>query len=268
MNQDIQVWGILNVTPDSFSDGGKFLLVDEAVKQAELMISQGATLIDVGGESTRPGAERISAAEEISRISDVVEALVEKKIPVSLDTMKAEVAKFGINTGVKIVNDVSGGKADSEMFKQIANSDVEYVMMHWRGHSDVMNSLTKYDNVVSDVISEWSSQKNLALEAGIANEKIIFDPGLGFAKDADHNWNLLAHLPQLNDLGHRVLIGASRKRFLAPVSPFENVESRDIPTAQISAWCAQHDIYAVRVHDIPTTVSAIATAVEVENHVI
>lgn len=267
MKQDIQVWGILNITPDSFSDGGKFLLVDEAIQQAEMMISQGATLIDVGGESTRPGATRVSAVDEISRIAEIIEALVERSIPVSLDTMKSDVAKFGINAGVKIINDVSGGKADSEMLKLIAESDVEYVMMHWRGHSDVMDSLTKYDDVVSDVISEWSAQRNLALKSGIASEKIIFDPGLGFAKDAKHNWNLLAHLPQLNDLGHRVLIGASRKRFLAPVSPFENIESRDIPTAQISAWCAQHDIYAVRVHDVPTTVSAIATAVEVDKYV-
>lgn len=268
MNQDIQVWGILNVTPDSFSDGGKFQLVDAAVAQAELMISQGATLIDVGGESTRPGAVRISADEEISRISLVVEALIERNVPVSLDTMKSEVAKFGISAGVKIINDVSGGKADEDMFAVIANSDVDYVMMHWRGHSDVMNSLAQYGDVVSEVISEWTDQKNLAVGVGISPERIIFDPGLGFAKEADHNWNLLAHLPQLNGLGHRVLIGASRKRFLASVSPFESVESRDIPTAQISAWCAQHDIYAVRVHDIPTTVSAIATAVEVENRVI
>ena len=267
MNQDIQVWGILNVTPDSFSDGGKFQLVDAAVSQAELMMSQGATLIDVGGESTRPGAERISADIEISRIADVIKALVAKNIPVSLDTMKSKVAEFGINAGVKIINDVSGGKADDQMFSVIANSNVEYVMMHWRGHSDVMNSLAKYDDVLNEVISEWNSQKDLAIKAGIDADRIIFDPGLGFAKEADHNWNLLAHLPQLNDLGNRVLIGASRKRFLAAVSPFENVESRDIPTAQISAWCAQHDIYAVRVHDIPTTVSAIATAVEVEKHV-
>ena len=267
MNPEIQIWGILNVTPDSFSDGGRYQLVDAAVLQAELMMGQGATLIDVGGESTRPGAERISAEEEISRIAEVIKALVSRNIPVSLDTMKSKVAEFGINAGVKIINDVSGGKADDQMFSVIAKSNVDYVMMHWRGHSDVMNSLAKYDDVVKEVILEWSSQKDLAIKAGIDADRIIFDPGLGFAKETEHNWNLLAHLPQLNDLGHRVLIGASRKRFLAPVAPFENVESRDIPTAQISAWCAQHDIYAVRVHDIPTTVSAIATTVEVEKRV-
>ncbi len=262
-----EVWGILNITPDSFSDGGKFTEVENALNQAQLMLDAGADVIDVGGESTRPGATRVSIGEEISRIKTIVAELVNAGVKVSLDTMKAEVAEFGINAGVKIINDVSGGLADEKMFEVVSNSDCDYVLMHWRGHSDVMNTLTNYQNVVVDVISEWSKQKDKAVAAGIKSERIIFDPGLGFAKDAHHNWQLLAHLPELKDLGHRILIGASRKRFLAAVSPLETVESRDIPTAQISGWCAQHEIFAVRVHDVPTSVSAIATIKEIQSNV-
>jgi dihydropteroate synthase len=267
MNQSPEVWGILNVTPDSFSDGGKFTEIDSALEQAKTMIEAGASVIDVGGESTRPGAERITIDEEISRIQTVVKELVAAKITVSLDTMKSKVAEFGISAGVKIINDVSGGNADPEMHSVIANSDCDYVLMHWRGHSDVMNSLATYENVVSDVCNEWSEQRDKAVAAGIDENRIILDPGLGFAKDLNHNWQLLAHLPELKGLGHRVLIGASRKRFLSNVAPFDTVESRDIPTAQISAWCAQHDIFAVRVHDVGTTVSAIQTIREIESNV-
>jgi dihydropteroate synthase len=262
-----EIWGILNVTPDSFSDGGKFTEVDKALAQAQSMLSAGATVIDIGGESTRPGASQISSQEEIARIENILKELVAAGVVVSLDTMKSEVAEFGLNAGAKIINDVSGGLADSKMHEVVAKSDCDYVLMHWRGHSDVMNSLAKYDNVVLEVISEWSSQKEKAVAAGIKAERIIFDPGLGFAKESNHNWQLLAHLPELQAVGHRVLIGASRKRFLAPVSPLESVEARDIPTAQISGWCASHGIYAVRVHDVATSVSAINTIKEIKSNV-
>lgn len=263
----IEIWGILNVTPDSFSDGGKFAHTDSALLQAQKMLDAGANLIDVGGESTRPGATRVSTEEEISRIKDVVIELVNAGIKVSLDTMKADVAKFGIEAGVQVINDVSGGLADEKMFKTVARSDCDYVLMHWRGHSEVMDSLANYEDVVAEVIQEWNNQKQVAIAAGLSSERIIFDPGLGFAKKAHHNWQLLAHLPKLVETGNRVLVGASRKRFLADVAPFENVESRDIPTAQISAWCAQNRIHAVRVHDVSTSVSAINTIKEIEANV-
>jgi len=262
-----EIWGILNVTPDSFSDGGKFTEVDKALAQAQSMLSAGATVIDIGGESTRPGASQISSQEEIARIANILKELVAAGVAVSLDTMKSEVAEFGLNAGVKIINDVSGGLADSKLHEVVAKSNCDYVLMHWRGHSDVMNALAKYDDVVSEVISEWSVQKAKAVNAGIKAERIIFDPGLGFAKESNHNWQLLAHLPELRAVGHRVLIGASRKRFLAPVSPLESVEARDIPTAQISGWCASHGIYAVRVHDVATSVSAINTIKEIKSNV-
>jgi len=267
MTKSPEIWGILNITPDSFSDGGKFSEVENAIKQAHLMLNQGADVIDIGGESTRPGAQRVSVSEEISRIKIVVQELVSSGVRISLDTMKSEVAEFGLEAGVKIINDVSGGLADEKMFDVVSQSDCEYVLMHWRGHSDVMNSLTTYVDVVSDVIGEWSTQRDKAIASGIKPEKIIFDPGLGFAKEAHHNWQLLANLPKLQTLGHRILIGASRKRFLASVAPLESVESRDIPTAQISGWCTQHAIYAVRVHDVPTTVSAINTVKELQSNV-
>ncbi len=267
MNSIPQIWGILNVTPDSFSDGGKFTEVDSALIQAHKMIEAGAHVIDIGGESTRPGAAKISIEEEISRVEIIVKELVKADVVVSLDTMKSEVALMGIQNGVQIINDVSGGLADTRMFETVANSECDYVLMHWRGHSDVMDSLTKYDNVVEEVISEWQKQKELAVRQGIKSERIILDPGLGFAKESQHNWQILANLPEFSKTEHRVLIGASRKRFLAPVAPFESVESRDIPTAQISGWCAQHDIYAVRVHDVATTLSAIKTVKEIAEHV-
>ena len=267
MTKTPEIWGILNLTPDSFSDGGKFTEVESALTQAQSMIAAGADVIDVGGESTRPGAERVSIDEEISRIKIVVKELVKAGIRVSVDTMKSEVAEFAIEAGVQIINDVSGGLADEKMFDVIAESECDYVLMHWRGHSDVMTTLTKYDDVVTDVSKEWSAQVEKAVNAGIKSERIIFDPGLGFAKEAHHNWQLLAHLPELQSLGYRMLIGASRKRFLEPVAPFNTVESRDIPTAQISGWCAQHEIYAVRVHDVPTTVSAINTVKEIQSNV-
>lgn len=267
MKSSPQIWGILNVTPDSFSDGGKFVHVEAALDQAHKMVAAGADVIDIGGESTRPGASRVSIDEEIARIKDVVLELVNANIKISLDTMKSEVAKFGIKAGVQIINDVSGGLADAEMFSTVASSDCDYVLMHWRGHSDVMDSLATYEDVVLETIQEWNQQKQSAINAGIKSERIILDPGLGFAKAPHHNWKLLANLPALSATGNRVLIGASRKRFLADVAPLETLESRDIPTAQISAWCAQHGIFAVRVHDVATSVSAIQTMRGIELNV-
>lgn len=255
-----QVWGVLNVTPDSFSDGGLHLSQEAAISHGLSLSAAGADVVDVGGESTRPGAERISVEEELGRVIPVVNALAAAGVRVSIDTMRAEVASAAIAAGASIVNDVSGGKADAAMHSTVAGLGVDYVLMHWRGHSDVMNSLANYEDVVSEVISEWIEQAKLALQAGISGNRIWFDPGLGFAKDSEHNWALLQALPQLVALGHPVLIGASRKRFLAEVSPAGGPELRDAATSATSYWSAMNGAAAVRVHDVAGSRAAVAVA--------
>lgn len=255
-----QVWGILNVTPDSFSDGGSYLEPAAALNQARSLVAAGADVIDIGGESTRPGAVRVSAAEELQRVLPVITELAAAGITVSIDTMRAEVAQAAVAAGARIVNDVSGGKADPAMHSTMAELGVDYVLMHWRGHSEVMNELTDYQDVVADVISEWQFQAARAVRFGIKTDHIIFDPGLGFAKDAAQNWQLLAALDRLKAQGHRLLIGASRKRFLAEVSaPAAKPAERDPATAAISSFAALHDCYAVRVHDVVSSVAAVRT---------
>ena len=246
------VVGVLNVTPDSFSDGGKFLNKEIAIKQAKKLIADGADLIDIGGESTRPGANQISIDEEIQRVIPVIEELKKENILISIDTMKHEVALAGVNAGAIIVNDVSGGLADEKMFETVANLNVPYVLMHWRGHSKNMDDLAKYDNVTQEVISELNSQINKALDKGIKKEKIVLDPGLGFAKNPEHNWQILKEIKQLTDLGFPIYIGASRKRFLAPFSlnkDTSNIEDRDLATSVITTYSAINNAWAVRVHD-------------------
>ncbi len=243
--------GVLNVTPDSFSDGGRWFDVDAAVAHGRELAALGAAIVDVGGESTRPGAGRVEAAEEIRRVVPVVEALAADGVTVSIDTMRAATARAALAAGAVIVNDVSGGLADDEMLPLVARSDVDVVLQHWRGHSDVMESLARYHDAPSQVLAETLARRDAALAAGVDAARIIIDPGLGFAKGAEHNWQILRRLGEWVGSGHRVLVGASRKRFLAATG------QADVATAAISTWCAAHRVWAVRTHEIPMQVEAV-----------
>lgn len=244
------IWGVLNVTPDSFSDGGDFLAPDAAIRRAHHMVEQGADVIDVGGESTRPGAARVDAATEAERVVPVIEALVASGLVVSVDTMNASTARGAMEAGVRYVNDVSGGLADPMMFGVVAKSDVDYVLMHWRGHSSDMDSLAQYDDVAIDVAAELSQRISQATDAGIDSARIILDPGLGFAKNPQQNWDLLAGLDTIHTLGHRVLVGASRKRFLGDlVEPGQPASARDGVSATLGALLAKRGVWGLRVHN-------------------
>lgn len=254
------VMGIVNVTPDSFSDGGRYLDPEQAVVHARRLLAEGASLIDVGGESTRPGAQRVSEEAERARVVPVVQALAADGIRVSVDTMRASVAGAAISAGAAIVNDVSGGQADPDMVAVVADSGADFVVMHWREHSVGMQQHAVYADVVSDVISELLVQRDAALAAGIPAERIILDPGLGFSKSWDHNWTLLRHLDRFQHLGHRLLIGASRKAFLGELLGGREPQGRDGATAAVSFWSALHDVWAVRTHDVLTQSDAVAVA--------
>lgn len=250
--------GILNVTPDSFSDGGRYATVDDAVAHAEDLVENGANIIDVGGESTRPGAARIDSLEEKRRVMPVITELVARGIPVSIDTMSAATAEAAVEAGVTIINDVSGGLADKGMRRVAAESALDFIAMHWRGPSAHMDQLAQYTDVVRTVREELKHRIAELIVAGVKPRRIIIDPGLGFAKNAQHNWQLLGRLDELTGLGHRVLIGASRKRFLAPLLPdHADTSERDQPTAVISALAAESGVWGVRVHDAASTVAAL-----------
>ena len=249
------VFGVLNVTPDSFSDGGRWDSPDSAIEHARVMVAAGADVIDVGGESTRPGAARIDDGEERRRVEPVIRALVADGVSVSLDTMRSETARLGIDLGVDFVNDVSGGLSDPAMLGVVSGADVTYIAMHWRGESDVMDGNATYGDVTRDVVTELRARIDAAQGAGIAPGKLWIDPGLGFAKTADHNWQLLRDLDQLVALGYPVLVGASRKKFLAPFG--DNPADRDPATAIISVLCAESGAAGVRVHDVSLTVDAL-----------
>jgi dihydropteroate synthase len=249
--------GVLNVTPDSFSDGGQFIDTDAAVAHAVELRSQGADLIDVGGESTRPGAERIDPELEQRRIMPVVRELVARSIPVSVDTMNAVTAKAAADAGVTVINDVSGGLADPEMYRVVAQTEVSYIASHWRGHSDTMDDLTDYQNVLREVRNALKDRIAELLVWGVSPDRIVIDPGLGFAKTSQHNWALLSGLTDLVSIGYPVLIGASRKRFLAPFAEEgAPTAERDFATSIISALAAEAGVWGVRVHDVPTTATA------------
>ncbi len=252
--------GILNVTPDSFSDGGQFVDLGAAVRHARALVADGAQIVDVGGESTRPGAARVSAEVELSRVLPVVQELVGEGIRVSVDTMRASVAAACLAAGAHVVNDVSGGRADPEMLGVLAGSSADFVLMHWRAHSATMQDHTGYREVVTDVADELARQRDAAVAAGIAPERIVLDPGLGFAKTWEQNWELLRRLDVCQALGHRVLIGASRKAFLGDLLGGRAPQGRDAATAAVSFWCAWHHIWAVRTHEIAAQVDAIAVA--------
>lgn len=259
------VMGVVNVTPDSFSDGGRYLDAQAAIDHGISLHASGADLVDVGGESTRPGAQRVDAEEERERVLPVITGLVSAGVPVSVDTMRADTAVRAVEAGACIVNDVSGGLADPQMHVSVAGLDVPYVAMHWRGHSDHMTSLTHYDDVVANVCSELSERVTEAEAAGIALDRIVLDPGLGFAKDTDHNWALLRGLADLQALGFPVLVGASRKRFLGslltdPDGTPRPVDERDMATDAITALAAAIGVWAVRVHDVNGSADAVRVA--------
>ena len=257
------VMGVVNVTPDSFSDGGAWFTPEAAVAHGHELVAEGADILDVGGESTRPGAERPSPDEERRRVLPVIEQL-SSLVPVSVDTMRAEVAAAALDAGAVLVNDVSGGLADPDMAPVVAARGVPFVAMHWRGHSLDMQARAHYDDVVAEVTAELSTRVQALVAAGIRPMDIVVDPGFGFAKLAHHNWELLRHLEALTALGHRVLLGTSRKGFLGLVGRTPDTVrpplQRDVATAATSLYAAQQGVWAVRVHDVAGTVDALDVA--------
>jgi dihydropteroate synthase len=255
------VMGVLNVTPDSFSDGGRYADLDSAIAHGLALHRAGADVVDVGGESTRPGAERVDADEEIRRVVPAIRALSAGGVAVSVDTTRAAVAEAALDAGAGIVNDVSGGLADPAMAKLVGAAGVPWVLMHWRGPSRDMQTMARYVDVVADVRRELSRQVDVALAAGVDPDNIVLDPGLGFAKTAEHNWTLLARLDELGALGFPVLVGASRKAFLgrllaAPDGTPAPVEARENATVATSVLAAVMGAWGVRVHEVTPTLDA------------
>jgi dihydropteroate synthase len=259
------VMGIVNVTPDSFSDGGRYLDPDAAIAQGLLLRAQGADLLDVGGESTRPGAERVPPAVEQERVLPVVRALAEAQALVSIDTMNAETAVAAVDAGARIVNDISGGVADPEMLTAVAGTTADLVLGHWRGPSADMYAKAQYADVVAEVLAELGDRIDAAAAAGIPPARLIVDPGIGFGKMGEQNWAALRGLTRIAGLGHRVLVGASRKRFLAEALESDaeaevTTARRDLATAVTSVLAAQSGAWAVRVHDVEATRDALRIA--------
>jgi dihydropteroate synthase len=257
------VMGVLNVTPDSFSDGGLFADLEAAVVHATRLVAEGAHLVDVGGESTRPGAERIDASTEIARVVPVIEALAPTGIVMSIDTTRAEVAEAALAAGAALVNDVSGGLADPRMSAVVAAAGVPWVLMHWRGHSRHMQELATYRDVVAEVRDELRQRVDEALAAGVDPAKLVLDPGLGFAKSAEHNWRLSAHLDAIVALGFPVLVGTSRKSYLGKLLADSAGKPRPTGEREAASLAAnilavQAGAWGVRVHDVRATVDAFA----------
>jgi len=256
------IWGIVNVTPDSFSDGGRYFDVDRAVAHGLQLRADGATVLDVGGESTRPGAERVGAEEEQRRVLPVIEGLVAQGAPVSIDTLDASTAAAAVRAGARIVNDVSGGLADPQMLAAVAESGADYVIGHWRGFSDDMYAKAVYRRAAREVAGELQERMGETAASGIAPSRLIVDPGIGFAKAGAQNWDVLRGLDEIVALGPRVLIGTSRKRFLAETLAADpagvSEARRDLATAVTSALAARAGAWAVRVHDVSATRDALA----------
>jgi dihydropteroate synthase len=257
--------GILNVTPDSFSDGGRYSGVDAAVAHGLALHAAGADVVDVGGESTRPGAEPVPVETEKARVVPVVRALAEEGVAVSVDTLHAPTAHACLAAGAVLVNDVSGGLADPAMAGVVAAAGVRYVLGHWRGDPTTMTSLAEYADVVAEVRAELADRVAAALAAGVRPEQIILDPGLGFGKEGADNWRVLARLDEIASLGYPVLVGASRKRFLGtllaasdgtPAPP----AGRDHATAAVTALAAAAGAWGVRVHDVAASADAVRVA--------
>ena len=253
-----RVMGVLNITPDSFSDGGEFVSLDDAIERGVELTRAGAQLIDVGGESTRPGAERVPVRQEQLRVLPVIRGLVERGIAVSVDTMNAATALAAAEAGAVIINDVSGGLADEGMRRVAAETGLYFLAMHWRGPSATMAARAQYGDVVHDVREELKSRVAELIVSGVRPDRIILDPGIGFAKTAEQNWRLLAHLRAIESIGYPVLIGVSRKRFLGALLPEgASPKQRDPATATISALAAQAGVWGVRVHDVAGTRAAL-----------
>ena len=271
-----KIMGVLNVTPDSFSDGGEFDSLNSALDHARVLIIGGANIIDVGGESTRPGAQRISTSEELARVIPVIEAISAEllaigrnDVQISIDTMNSSTALAALAAGAKIINDVSGGLADEKMFQVAAATGATLVISHWRGFSTEMDQLNQYQDVAREVAIELQNRVDAAIAAGVSKSKIVIDPGLGFAKDMDQNWKLVARLDELEKLGYPILVGASRKRFIAGALDADidgqglgdgsiSNNRRDLATAVLTALLMQRKLWGVRVHNVVATADAIA----------
>ncbi|MFD4119057.1 dihydropteroate synthase [Streptomyces niveus] len=262
------VMGVVNVTPDSFSDGGRWFDTTTAVKRGLDLVGEGADLVDVGGESTRPGAPRVDEDEELRRVVPVVRGLASEGVTVSVDTMRASVAEQAVAAGAVLVNDVSGGLADRAMVPAVAAAGVPFVVMHWRGFSQDMNSRALYTDVVAEVAAELRERMDAVIAGGIAPERLVIDPGLGFAKSAEHDLALLAHLTDLRALNRPLLVAASRKRFLGHVLAGEGgpppARERDAASAAVSAIAAHEGAWAVRVHEVRATADAVRVSRAVE----
>ena len=257
--------GILNITPDSFADGGKHFDFESAILRAKEMLAEGVDIIDVGGESTRPGAERVPEELERERVIPVITELVELGATVSVDTMRAATAEAAIGMGATYVNDVSGGLADPAMGKLLArNPNVNYILMHWRGHSKNMNDLAKYENVVSEVREELDNRVIELLKSGVNEEQIILDPGIGFAKLPIHNWDVLKGIDRISMLGYPILIGASRKRFLGDLLGANSPDDREAASIALTTLLAQREIWGVRTHSVKAHRDAIAVVEEMK----
>ncbi|RAM37874.1 dihydropteroate synthase [Arthrobacter globiformis] len=258
------VMGILNVTPDSFSDGGKHATADTAIAAGLRMFYAGADIIDVGGESTRPGAEEVSPEEEQRRVVPVIQALVKAGALVSIDTTHVSTAEAALTAGAAIINDISGLSIEPGMAELVAKTKVPYVLTHRRGDAKTMTSLTEYDDVADDVVSELNGVRDKLYAAGVLPEQIIVDPGIGFSKTDVQNWELLRNLDRLDAMGHKVLVGASRKRFLGTLLTVAGKaalpEERDAATAAITAISAARGAWAVRVHDVGSSLDAVKVA--------
>ncbi len=255
------VMGVVNVTPDSFSDGGRWVDPDAAIEHGLALRSGGADLLDVGGESTRPGATRPLVAEELDRVLPVIKALAAHGAVVSVDTMRAEVAEAAVEAGARLVNDVSGGLGDPRILEVVAAGEVSYVAMHWRAHAEVMAQHATYDDVVAEVVDELGQRVDAAVAAGISPDRIAIDPGLGFAKTAAHNWLLLQHLDDLDALGLPVLVGSSRKSFLGSLLADHDgpraVDDREDANAALTTLAALSGVWGVRVHEARKSMDAI-----------
>ena len=262
------IMGVVNVTPDSFSDGGQWYGAEAAIGHGLELLEQGADIVDVGGESTRPGAQRIGTEEELRRVGPVVTELVKAGVPVSIDTMRARVAAFALDAGARLVNDVSGGLADPDMPRLVAAADASYVVMHWRGHSHDMYARAAYADVVGEVREELTRRVEAVVAAGVDPDRIVIDPGLGFGKRPEHNWPLLARLPEVATLGGRtfpVLVAASRKGFLGgllagPDGTPRPIGGREEATVAITALAAAGGAWCVRVHQVPANSDAVRVA--------
>jgi dihydropteroate synthase len=261
----IVVMGVLNVTPDSFSDGGRYTDLDGAVAHAHEMVAAGADLIDVGGESTRPGASRVEAEEEARRVVPVVQRLAAEGVTVSVDTYRAAVAELALAAGAQIVNDVSGGLGDADMARVVRDAACPWIIMHWRGHSANMAALAEYQDVVGEVRGELLARVDDAVEAGVDTGQLVLDPGLGFAKTAQHNWALLAHLEAFTGIGIPLLLGASRKAFLGSLladsaGTARPTAQREDATTALTMFAAMNGAWGVRVHDVRSNVDAALVA--------